>query len=189
MPLRPGDSEESLRAWLEELVTDKWKPLMGFVLGWTPANNPAAAQDVIQDTVFMILAGRVKLPDDPEKAWNAVLNTIRNVARNHHRTEEVRRAEPLTSVDVDAASVAGVEFADDLAWEMCRRIELREALTRAMGCLTDSEREVFELRYIKGLKNPEVARERECSTETVKKLLSRALAKLRVELDGWFGPK
>lgn len=57
MPLRPGESEESLRAWLEELVTGRWGDLVGFVLGATPVKRPAAAHDVIEDTVLKILAG------------------------------------------------------------------------------------------------------------------------------------
>lgn len=189
MPAWAGELEGTLGGSVEDIVTERWDTLMGFVLGTTSVNDRAAAQDVIQDSIVKLLAKEVEVPDDPEKAWNALLNTIRNVARNHHRTEEVRRADPLASIDFDPATITGAGFATDLVWKICYGIELREQLTRAMECLTDSEREVVKLRYGKELTNAEVAEQRGCSTSAVRKLISKALAKMRVELDGRFGPE
>ena len=60
---------------------------------------------------------------------------------------------------------------------------LFERVMEALGDLTPTQRLMFLLRHYEGMSYDEIANAMNCSAGTVKKAVSRAIAKLRVKLD------
>ena len=94
-PAPEGPEPLNLRAWLSWVATERWPRLTAFVRRSGYVKEDSEAPDVIHDAMVKILSGEVKLPNDRTRAWGCLLATIRNVARNRHRSEEVRDAAPL----------------------------------------------------------------------------------------------
>ena len=131
----------------------------------------AAAEDVLADTFERVLRTRARF--DPrrgsEKTWlySIALNLVRDRARR--RTAEQRAYE---QVPVPAAAADGLEA-----------LAGRDALQRALGELSEEEREAVALRYGADLTVPEVGRLTGEKLTTVEGRVYRALRKLRDLLD------
>ena len=115
---------------------------------------------------------------DAKRAFRPwLMQIVANEARNRRRSRG--RRERLA---VRAASVGGAQSgsAEDLALGEVTAGELRAALAR----LDDRDRTVIALRYFAGLSEAETAAALEVPPGTAKSRLSRALDRLRAELEG-----
>lgn len=176
-----GPEPRNVRAWLGWVVTERWERLVRCVSRTGYMNDPSIAPDLIHDAMLKILAGEVELPDDRKSAWGTLLVTVRNLARNHCRSEKVRAAAPLEAIRPSPMEVVGGR---ERGWRICERLESEEALAAAIEGLTPDRRELMTLRYMEQWTVSEIAEYRGGSPRTVRNLLSRALAQLRGELDG-----
>jgi RNA polymerase sigma-70 factor (ECF subfamily) len=146
-------------------------PLLAFLVYRT--SDRALAEDLLADTFERVL--RARRPFDPrrasEKTW---LYTIAlNLVRDH-----ARRA---------AASERGLEAvaarADPrLARSPYELVDERDAVHRALQCLSDEEREAISLRFGADLTVPEIARLTGERLTTVEGRVYRALRKLKDDL-------
>ena len=136
--------------------------------------NAADAEDVLQ-TVFLRLLRRKPESDAMENeesylrraAINAALDVIRS--RQSDRTVEL--------VEVPARGSDG-----DVT-------ELRQALGRALSKLQPRSAEIFTLRFIEGLTNPEIARMLNISQVLVAVTVYRTRKQLRKELGKYLGDR
>jgi RNA polymerase sigma-70 factor (ECF subfamily) len=107
------------------------------------------------------------------KTW--LLAIAHNLLIDHHRRERSRRHTPADAATDDAllGSTPGPED----------RFELSPKLALALNALSEREREVIALRFGGDLSGPEIATMLDLSLANVQQIASRALRKLRVELE------
>jgi len=135
--------------------------------------NAADAEDVLQ-TVFLRLLRRTQadVMDNEESylrraAINASLDVIR--ARQSNPTLELVDV-PSNRCDAEAT-------------------DLRQALARAISTLPQRSAEIFTLRFIEGLSNPEIARMLGISQVLVAVTVFRTRQQLRKELGKFLGDR
>ena len=153
----------------ERLYEEHAGPLLAF-LTYRTGSRPVA-EDVLADTFERVLTARRRF--DPrkgsEKTW---LYTIAlNCLRDHVRRQAIEQR-AVERVGVPAGDAhGGFDAVDD-----------REAVGRAMGALSDEERDAIALRYGADLTVPEIAKLLGEKLTTVEGRVYRALRKLREEL-------
>jgi RNA polymerase sigma-70 factor (ECF subfamily) len=154
----------------ERLYEEHAGPLLAFLV-YRTGSRPLA-EDVLADTFEKVLTARRRF--DPRKAsektwlYAIALNCVRDHARRS--SAEQRAVERVaTPAGPDAG---GFDLVED-----------RDSLARAMGALTDEEREAIALRYGSDLTVPEIAKLLDEKLTTVEGRVYRALRKLREELD------
>ena len=156
----------------ERLFHQHAQPLYAFIVYRT--GDRALAEDLVADTFERVIRARWRF--DPrkssEKTW---LYTIAlNLLRDHARREAAgRRAlESVATGDRAARASSDMEIVDE-----------RDAIHRALNCLSSEEREAIALRYGADLAAPEIARVTRQKLTTVEGRIYRALRKLKDELD------
>ena len=106
-----------------------------------------------------------------------------NAFLNHQRTSTFRHQGQTTIVElIDSDSETAYESRSASAETVYTKV-LFETVMTALGELTPSQRLMFLLRHYEGMSYDEIAAAMNCSSGTVKKGVSRAIAKLRVKLD------
>jgi RNA polymerase sigma-70 factor (ECF subfamily) len=148
----------------ERLYTEHASALFGFLAYRT--GQRALAEDLVAETFARALRGRKGFDRrrGTEKAW---LYTIAlNLVRDHQRRAGVEERALERSAD------AG----EDRALEQA---EARDAVQRALGTLSDEERDTVALRFGGDLTVPEIAKLTGEKLTTVEGRLYRALRKLR----------
>ncbi len=106
-----------------------------------------------------------------------------NAFLNHQRTSTFRHQGQTTIVElIDSDSETAYEARSASAETVYTKV-LFETVMTALGELTPSQRLMFLLRHYEGMSYDEIAAAMNCSAGTVKKGVSRAIAKLRVKLD------
>lgn len=131
----------------------------------------ADAQDVLQEAMVRCIAHQ-RRSQDVEVAVAYLRRAVTNEVIRHGRRRSV------------------VAVPDDLPAEQGRDVvALREDLRQMLTALTPRERVAVVCRHYLGLTEKETARDMGCTVGTVKKLCSRALAKLRqpTDVDGGTG--
>lgn len=176
----PPGVKPDARAWLAEEVTERWSLRIDFLLRNHLATDLSDAADIIQDAVFKILTGEVRLRGDDERRTSTLLSTIRYVALDRRKKVLNRREVALDAVE----SLSDGAGREEAAWRRYRRLKTTAWLTQAIAELTPAEQEVVRLRYLGEWRIAEIADHRACASQTVKNLLRRALAKLREMDDG-----
>ncbi|HMM43320.1 MAG TPA: sigma-70 family RNA polymerase sigma factor [Thermomicrobiales bacterium] len=167
---RDGD----VRAW-EEIVLLYQDVVLR--TAWLITGSQADAEDAAQEAfVNAWLAIRRFRRGSPFRPW--ILRIVANEARNRRRGAGRRdrlalRAEALLD------PVGAAPSAEELALANQRRLDLLAAVDR----LGDDERLIVACRYLLGLSEAETAEVAGCPRGTVKSRLSRALVRLRAELD------
>jgi RNA polymerase sigma-70 factor (ECF subfamily) len=153
----------------------------------------AAHQEVAFRAAYLVTGGAAEAEDAAQegfvKAFHALgrfregapfrpwlLAIVANEARNRRRSAG-RRAGLVLRARAQPVAVAG--SAED---EALARLG-REELLRAVERLRPADREVVSYRYLLGLGEAETAHALGCPPGTVKSRLSRALERLRAELD------
>jgi RNA polymerase sigma-70 factor, ECF subfamily len=129
--------------------------------------NAADAEDALQ-TVFLRLLRRGKDADVFENEENYLRRAAINAALDVVRARQAARTEELTELITDSPKRDAVE--------------LRQALARAMARLDPRRAEIFALRFLEGLENPEIAKLLGISQVLVAVLVHRTRQQLRKEL-------
>lgn len=179
-PLDPERLVEAARAgdpdaW-ESLYRRVYPRLRSYVASRV---GPADAEDLVSETMTRAVAAIDSFSWEPAGFDGWVFGIARRVTADHNRRSARRRARPIVSLDRSSDGAdhgAGLERDDEHA-------QLREAL----GRLSDSDRELLELRAIGQLTFDEVARLLGKRPGAVRTAASRAAARLRailIELEG-----
>lgn len=159
------------RETFERLYAEHARPLLAFLVYRT--GDPALAEDLLADTFERVLerGGSFDAGRGNEKTWvyGIALNRLRDHARR--TAAEVRALERVASDERSPPSSPMSGF------------EERDALSRALACLSDDEREAVALRYGADMTIKEIANVIRRPTTTVKGRLYHALARIRDELD------
>jgi RNA polymerase sigma-70 factor (ECF subfamily) len=135
--------------------------------------EPADAEDVCQEA-FVAALKRIEECRNPDRFGAWLLTIVRNRAHDFGRQRAVRASLPL-----DPEAVA---YARDDPHAELERSELRNDLLRAMGTLTDLQREVLLLRDFEGWSHKEIARHLEISEGSARVHLHNGRKALRAEL-------
>jgi RNA polymerase sigma-70 factor, ECF subfamily len=159
----PGELEQAFRAH-HGLV---------FRTAYRITGNAADAEDVLQ-TVFLRLLRKPEQFEAMENAESYLRRSAINAALDVIRT---RRSTDLTEVP-DLSSHTTHDFG-----------ELRDALARAIAQLKPRPAEVFALRFIEGLSNPEIAKMLGISQVLVAVIVHRTRQQLRKELRAYLGDR
>lgn len=145
-----------------------------YLLAFHYCRNAQDAEDLSQEAWLKAYrALRSFRYDSSFYTWlrRITINTFLNHQRSKVNVE-------LLDVDHEFASESQIQTPETLY----NRV-LFESVMNALAELTPSQRLVFLLRHYEGMSYDEIANAMNCSTGTVKKSVSRAIAKLRVRLD------
>jgi len=148
-----------------------------FRVAWVLCGNAADAEEATQDAFVKAhgALGRFRT-GAPLRPW--LLTIAANEARNRRRSST--RREHLAMRAADEQAPASAPSSETTALASHRDAGLRAAIARLDG----PDREVLWLRYFAGLSEAETASALDCRRGTVKSRTSRALGRLRVELEG-----
>ena len=153
-----------------------------YLLAFHYCRNTQDAEDLSQEVwlkAYQALAGF--RADSSFYTWLRRI-TI-NAFLNHQRTSTYRHQGQTTVVElIDSDSETAYESRSASAETVYTKV-LFETVMTALGELTPSQRLMFLLRHYEGMSYDEIAGAMNCSSGTVKKGVSRAIAKLRVKLD------
>lgn len=171
------------RAAADELARSYVQP--AYVLALQLLGHPEDARDAAQDALMRFFARLDRIdPERPIRPW--LFAIVRNAARDLGRRRAVRRS--------DSLDLAREEFGADVIDEAAdpeadsRRGELRRDVWRALGRLTDKEREILVLRDYQDLSYAEIAQILAIPVGTVMSRLHRARRALRGLLAAEYGP-
>ena len=143
-----------------------------FRTAYRVTGNAADAEDVLQ-TVFLRLLRRTSQAEAMENEESylrrAAINASLDVIRSRQSNPTVELVEVPS--DHNAARLA----------------ELRQALARSLGKLQPRAAEIFALRFIEGMSNPEIARMLGISQVLVAVTVYRTRQQLRKELAKYLG--
>ncbi len=145
-----------------------------YLLAFHYCRNAQDAEDLSQEAWLKAYrALRSFRYDSSFYTWlrRITINTFLNHQRSKVNVE-------LLDVDHEFACESQVQTPETLYNKV-----LFESVMSALAELTPSQRLVFLLRHYEGMSYDEIANAMNCSTGTVKKSVSRAIAKLRVRLD------
>jgi RNA polymerase sigma-70 factor (ECF subfamily) len=153
-----------------------------YLLAYHYCRNSQDAEDLSQEVwlkAFQALAGFRS--DSSFYTWLRRI-TI-NAFLNHQRASTVRRQGQTTAVElIDASTERQLESRATSPETIYNKV-LFETVMSALGDLTPTQRLMFLLRHYEGMSYDEIGNAMNCSAGTVKKAVSRAIAKLRVKLD------
>ncbi len=126
--------------------------------------------DVLQEAYLRVLRAQAETPLQSPKAF--LFAIARNIALDRLRHRTVVRTEPL--VQNEQWDVLFDD--DDVAETVCRNQEL-ELLTQAIQALPDRCRQVFTLRKVYGMSQPDIAQKLGISASTVSAQMTIGLNK------------
>jgi RNA polymerase sigma-70 factor (ECF subfamily) len=145
-----------------------------FRTAYRVTGNAADAEDVLQ-TVFLRLLRRTPQSDAMENEESYLRRAAINAALDVIRSRQSDRTVELVEVPARGAE---------------REVtELRQALGRALSTLQPRSAEIFTLRFIEGLSNPEIARMLGISQVLVAVTVYRTRQQLRKELGNYLGDR
>ena len=130
--------------------------------------------DAIHD-VFVKLFSAVRLPTDIKSPKAYLFKSLRGQIYDN-----LKRESRLPSISLDDLPF-NVEWrlSDDAACEFENRAETEEKYKRALSAMTDRQKETVYLHYTLGFSFGETAALMDMNVQSVRNLLSRALAKVR----------
>ncbi|HEX6044860.1 MAG TPA: sigma-70 family RNA polymerase sigma factor [Pyrinomonadaceae bacterium] len=153
-----------------------------YLLAFHYCRNAQDAEDLSQEVwlkAYQALAGFRS--DSSFYTWLRRI-TI-NSFLNHQRSSTVRRQNQTTAVELlDANSERQLESRTTSPETIYNKV-LFESVMNALADLTPTQRLMFLLRHYEGMSYDEIGSAMNCSAGTVKKAVSRAIAKLRLKLD------
>jgi len=146
--------------------------------------DPAAAEDLTQDTLLRAHSKRASL-EDPSKLVPWLYRIATNRCRDRFREASFRhRMSSLDAEDGDSSESSTAGTLPDAGPRLDKAMEQKEMSTCVqvyLGELSDPYRAVILLHDIEGLTNPEIAEMLGLSLATVKIRLHRAREKLRAK--------
>ncbi len=155
------------RRWeFEGLYLQSYSLVYNFVR--TRMASDADTEDVVSEA--FLKAARAF---DPKRArfstW--VISIAKNCMASYFRKQR-----PAVALEEAPLSAFGVPGEQD-------RVDDRELVKQLLGCLDDTERELVALKYRDGLRNVDIACELHMNSSTVSTVLSRALMKMRAQIE------
>ncbi|MCP3919599.1 MAG: sigma-70 family RNA polymerase sigma factor [bacterium] len=151
----------------ELLESMRWTALLARSL----VRDPGTADDVTQETLLASLA-RPREDGSPPRAWLA--RVLRSRLREQRRSESsrvIRERETGRRPEVPSPD------------ELAERVERQRLLVEAVSRLEEPFRSTVLLRYIDGFSAADIARAQDVPAGTVRWRISRALERLREDLD------
>ena len=149
---------------------------VAFRAAYLVTGGAAEAEDATQEAFVKAFRALRRFREGaPFRPW--LLTIVTNESRNRRRAAG-RRASLAVRAE-EAAPAVTARSAEDEALARADRAELLRALER----LRPADREIVAYRYLLGLDEAETAQALGCARGTVKSRLSRALGRLRGELD------
>lgn len=149
---------------------------LAFRAAYLVTGGAAEAEDAAQEGFVKAFRALGRFRDGaPFRPW--LLTIVTNEARNRRRASGRRDQLALRAAQAEPQGTA--RSAEDEALSSLERGELLRAVER----LRPSDREIVSYRYLLGLDEAETAQALGCARGTVKSRLSRALERLRGELD------
>ncbi len=133
------------------------------------------AEDVVQDTFMKAYQALPRYEHTRETMLPYLFTIARNLLINHTKK---KRPDALSGEDIDRH--AGDEKTSDMA----EGIELKEELLFAMSTLSDTEREVVELKFFGEQSYSEIAEVLGKREDAVRQHIARAMKKMRETLQG-----
>ncbi|MEO8477865.1 MAG: RNA polymerase sigma factor [Actinomycetota bacterium] len=148
-----------------------------FRVAWLIARDPGEAEDAVQEAFVKAWRAMPRFrAGSPFRPW--ILRIVSNEARN--RARSTRRRDALALREAAAAGTGDAAPSPEAA-ALSR--EDAEALTRALERLPERDRLVIAYRWLLDLSEAETAEVLGVRPGTVKSRMSRALGRLREELD------
>lgn len=135
------------------------------------------AQDVAQEAFIRVYL-RLSNLKDPAKFGNYLKSTVVNLSKNYIRQ---RRFPNLSLDQLDEGRVSSYVKNPSTPSEIYEQKELRDLVMKAIGQLSEKNRQVVTLNYIDGLSYREIGDFLGLSVEVVKQRLHRALEQLKKE--------
>lgn len=167
---------QSGRPDLSALVEQLYQEHAAMVLAYLNARLPslADAEDMLAD-VFMAALRAGNAQDPPGAGWlmTVARNRVADFYRHRSRTD-ARHLAPMGAEETPAGE------SDDPEWLALREEERRELL-RLIRRLPDEQQDLLALRFASGLRCPQIAQLTGRSEDSVRKLLSRTVSRLRKE--------
>ena len=145
--------EPMLRAWLQSRFS-----------------TDVDLDDIVQEAYLRVLRARDAGPMQSPKAF--LFATARNLVLDQVRRRQVVRFEPLAETDCSSVLDEGEGIPETIA----RNQEL-ETLTEAIQSLPDRCRQIFTLRKVYGMAQPDIAKKLGVSAHTVSAQLTIGLHK------------
>jgi RNA polymerase sigma-70 factor (ECF subfamily) len=161
--------DESHSARFRRLFADHQRAVLGYAL--RRAQTPADALDVVAET-FLVAWRRIEVVPGPDDARPWLLSVARRVLANQRRGDERRH---------QLVQRLGDELALDAPLEQDRTAD-SEVVRHALAKLPEDDRELMQLTCWEGLDPAQIAVVLSIPPGTVRSRLSRARARLRVEL-------
>jgi RNA polymerase sigma-70 factor (ECF subfamily) len=145
-------------------------------VAWLVVRQAGEAEDAVQEAFVKAYYALPRFrPGAPFRPW--LLRIVANEARNRARSAKRREGLVLRAV---AADPGGAVPSPEVA---ALEREDAEALARALGRLREPDRIVLAYRYLFDLSEAEMADALDVRPGTVKSRLSRALVRLRADLE------
>jgi RNA polymerase sigma-70 factor (sigma-E family) len=155
-------------AGLEEFLTERGSALLGTAV--LLAGSREAGEDLLQIALERLLRRWRRIDGDPE---GYLRRTLYHLAVDRWRWRS-------RHLEVGLAAEPGDGVPDEAA-----RVDLRDALGRALSSLPARQRAVLVLRYFEQLSEAEIAEALGCSVGAVKSSASRGLQRLRAASADW----
>lgn len=150
--------------------------LLAYALRMLGTDFAFLAEDCVQDAVFKAYKQMNKFTH--YSAWRAFLYTcVHHEVMNIHRKYRAKK----NYEQCDGVADNGVQ--PDLLLDMIEQ-ETRTLLFEAIDHLPEKYRCIFEMSFMEGLKNTEIADQLQIAVVTVKKRKAKMIALLRKELKG-----
>jgi RNA polymerase sigma-70 factor, ECF subfamily len=142
------------------------------------------ASDIVQDTFYRAHRGFAEFRGRSEAEWRSWLRTIliRCLAQHHRHYRSTAKRQQGREVPLDLGSVRAPEARDPTPSRELARREREATLVAAVDRLPPHYREVVIWHHREKLPFDEIARRRDISAEAARKLWTRALGRLRLEL-------
>jgi RNA polymerase sigma factor (sigma-70 family) len=159
-----------------ELLVKRYQPI-AFRVAYVLAGSAEDAEEAAQDGFIKAYRALDRFrPGAPWRPW--LLRIVGNEARNRRRAS-TRHAELVLRAAREVPSGEAAPSPEGVALASAERTTLLAALAR----LRERDRRVLACRYLLDLSEGEIAAVLGCRRGTVKSRLSRALARLRTELE------
>jgi RNA polymerase sigma-70 factor (ECF subfamily) len=151
---------------------------LAYTLALRVLRDPAAAEDVVQESFLAIWRGAAGFRPERGSLRNWVCSIVRNRAIDRLRSQRTR-----TRYDVPIEDATGTPSLSD-TWQSVAAELTRQELQLALDDLPSEQRETIELAYFGGMSQTEISAATETPLGTVKSRARLALNRLRGTLEG-----